>query len=95
MTDHRERETLTITDRCNIIVDGRVLVTGDIDDIFRSEEAQGRYFGHRFDPTSIKEERQRFRMDRKAPAIVPGPHTKSNEVKSQKEIMETAATDWL
>lgn len=97
MTDHRERETLTITDRCNIIVDGRVLVTGDIDDIFRSEEAQGRYFGHRFDPTSIKEERQRFRMDRKAPATIPGPHSKQSSSEPQKEVVEAVetATDWL
>lgn len=74
MTDHRERETLTITDRCNIIVDGKVLVCGDIDDIFRSEEAQSRYFGHRFDSESIKDERRRFCADRVSSPTVREPH---------------------
>ncbi len=96
MTDHRERETLTITDRCNIIVDGRVLVTGDIDDIFSSEDAQARYFGHRFDPSSIKDERKRFRMDRANPIAIPGPHSLP-----QKPTLSIAAetvpdeADWL
>lgn len=76
LTDHRERETLTITDRCNIIVDGKVLVTGDIDDIFASEDAQSRYFGHRFDPESIKKERRKFLSDRTS--ILAGPHLRAD-----------------
>ncbi|WP_417850190.1 LPS export ABC transporter ATP-binding protein [Thalassoglobus sp.] len=101
MTDHRERETLTITDRCNIIVDGRVLVTGDIDDIFRSEDAQSRYFGHRFDPTSIKDERKRFRTDRANSPSVPAPHSKTEKpslaIASETIAAETVAdeAEWL
>lgn len=98
MTDHRERETLTITDRCNIIVDGRVLVSGDIDDIFHSEDAQSRYFGHRFDPESIKDERRRFRGERAAESVIPGPHTikAKPDLKSTPQSTENPdASEWL
>lgn len=101
MTDHRERETLTITDRCNIIVDGRVLVTGDIDDIFRSEEAQSRYFGHRFDPGSIKDERRRFIEDHRSANVLQGPHRKTEQpaptapAKTESADGVDAASEWL
>lgn len=98
MTDHRERETLTITDRCNIIVDGRVLVSGDIDDIFDSEEAQARYFGHRFDPDSIKVERRRFRSQRSAERIIPGPHkiqASSDPATAMQSARSSDASEWL
>lgn len=64
LTDHRERETLTVTDRSNIIVDGRVLVSGDIETVLNHPEAQAKYFGRRFDAGSIIEEKSNFRADR-------------------------------
>lgn len=47
LTDHREMETLTITDRNYIICDGRVLVSGDSETVLGSEAAQRAYFGKR------------------------------------------------
>jgi lipopolysaccharide export system ATP-binding protein len=47
LTDHREMETLTITDRNYIICDGRVLVAGDSPTVLANEEAQRAYFGKR------------------------------------------------
>ena len=53
LTDHRERETLSITDRSYIICAGRVLVTGDADTVLSHPEARKLYFGERFDKESI------------------------------------------
>lgn len=64
LTDHRERETLTVTDRSNIIVDGQVLVSGDIETVLNHPKAQAKYFGRRFDAGSIIEEKQNFHADR-------------------------------
>jgi lipopolysaccharide export system ATP-binding protein len=61
LTDHRERETLTITDRSNIIVGGRVLVSGDAETVLTDPEARAKYFGTRFDAQSILEEQAGFR----------------------------------
>ena len=47
LTDHREMETLTITDRNYIICDGRVLVSGDSETVLSNEDAQRAYFGKR------------------------------------------------
>jgi lipopolysaccharide export system ATP-binding protein len=47
LTDHREMETLTITDRNYIICNGRVLISGDSETVLRNEEAQRAYFGKR------------------------------------------------
>jgi len=65
LTDHRERETLTITDRSNIICGGRVLVSGDIQTVLNHPEAQEQYFGRRFDAASIIEEKSNFRVKSK------------------------------
>ncbi len=64
LTDHRERETLTITDRSNVICDGRVLVSGDVTTVLNHPEAQAKYFGRRFDAGSILEEKSNFRPNR-------------------------------
>ena len=61
LTDHRERETLTITDRSNIIVAGRVLVSGDAETVLNDEQARRMYFGTRFDAQSILDEQSEFR----------------------------------
>ncbi len=98
MTDHRERETLTITDRCNIIVDGSVLVSGDIDGIFQSEEAQARYFGHRFDPESIKDERRRFRSEHPSKTVIPGPHkiqARTEQAETVQSVRTSDSSEWL
>ena len=61
LTDHRERETLTITDRSNVIVAGRVLVSGDAETVLGDEQARSLYFGTRFDAQSILDEQAEFR----------------------------------
>jgi lipopolysaccharide export system ATP-binding protein len=53
LTDHRERETLTITDRNYIIYGGRVLVSGDAQTVLNNPTAKKVYFGDRFDQESI------------------------------------------
>jgi lipopolysaccharide export system ATP-binding protein len=53
LTDHRERETLTITDRSYIICQGRVLVSGDAETVLNNKEARAKYFGERFETDSI------------------------------------------
>ncbi len=53
LTDHRERETLTITHRNYIISHGKVLVSGDAETVLNDPKARREYFGHRFDAGSI------------------------------------------
>ncbi len=60
LTDHRERETLTITDRSYIVCAGRVLVSGDAETVLNHPLAQELYFGKRFDATSIIESKEAF-----------------------------------
>lgn len=60
LTDHRERETLTITDRSYVVFAGRILVSGDAETVLRNEEAQRLYFGKRFDADSIIESKGSF-----------------------------------
>jgi len=60
LTDHRERETLTITDRNYIICAGNVIVSGDAETVLSNTEAQNLYFGKRFDATSIIESKEAF-----------------------------------
>jgi len=66
LTDHRERETLTITDRSYVICDGSVLVSGDAATVLNDPTAQDLYFGKRFDATSIIEEKSNYRPERRA-----------------------------
>ena len=47
LTDHREMETLNITDRNYIICAGRVLISGDSETVLSNEDAQRAYFGKR------------------------------------------------
>lgn len=60
LTDHRERETLTITDRNYIIFRGKVLTSGDAATVLNNEDAQRYYFGDRFDASSIIQSRRTF-----------------------------------
>jgi len=60
LTDHRERETLTVTDRSYIICSGNVVVTGDAKTVLNDPTAQDLYFGRRFDATSIIEGKEAF-----------------------------------
>ena len=66
LTDHRERETLSITDRSYIICEGKVLVSGDAETVLNDPNAQARYFGKRFDAGSIIKGRDEFDDDRDA-----------------------------
>lgn len=61
LTDHRERETLTITDRSYIIFAGQVLVSGDAQTVLNDPKAIECYFGKRFDAGSIIDGRASFR----------------------------------
>lgn len=63
LTDHRERETLTITDRNYIICAGTVVVAGDAETVLNDPIAQDLYFGKRFDAQSIIEQKSSFRGD--------------------------------
>lgn len=60
LTDHRERETLTVTDRNYIVCAGKVIVSGDAETVLSDPMAQKLYFGERFDATSIIEGRSSF-----------------------------------
>jgi len=60
LTDHRERETLTITDRSYIVCSGKVIVSGDAETVLSDPTAQAMYFGKRFDAGSIIEGRSSF-----------------------------------
>ena len=99
LTDHRERETLTITDRSNIICDGRVIVSGDVETVLSSKEAQEKYFGVRVDPESIIAEKSNFRSKSTAPQSPSGPHTSKARSRSRStmDIVEptTDEADWL
>ena len=66
LTDHRERETLTITDRSYIIIAGRVLVSGDAQTVLRDPVAKREYFGNRYDVDSIIEGKNAFDNGRDA-----------------------------
>lgn len=48
ITDHNVRETLAICDRSYIIVDGKILVSGDAETIAKSALARKHYLGERF-----------------------------------------------
>jgi lipopolysaccharide export system ATP-binding protein len=45
ITDHRERETLAITDRSYIVRDGRVLCHGTAEEVLSNPDARKYYFG--------------------------------------------------
>ena len=66
LTDHRERETLTITDRSYIVFSGRILVSGDAATVLNDENAQKYYFGKRLDATSIIESKGAFQSEQNA-----------------------------
>ncbi len=61
MTDHRERELLTIADRSYIIGEGKVIISGDAETVLSDPDAIASYFGKRFDAESIIAGRNSFR----------------------------------
>ena len=48
ITDHNVRETLAITDRAYIMVDGRILTAGTADELTSHEQVRRIYLGERF-----------------------------------------------
>lgn len=48
ITDHNVRDTLAITDRSEIIHEGRILLAGTAEEIMASEDARRFYLGERF-----------------------------------------------
>ncbi len=45
ITDHAAREILQIVDRCYVIDDGKVLCSGNPEDVQQHEEVRSRYLG--------------------------------------------------
>ena len=79
LTDHRERETLTVTDRSYIICAGKVIVSGNAETVLSDPTAQELYFGKRFDATSIIEGKQAFTGSGPAgPENESGPHEETD-----------------
>lgn len=48
ITDHNVRETLSITDRAYIVVDGQIVAHGNADDVINHELVQKKYLGVEF-----------------------------------------------
>ncbi len=48
ITDHNVHETLTITDRANILIDGNMYISGTAEEIAANEEVKKRYLGENF-----------------------------------------------
>ena len=48
ITDHNVRETLAITDRAYIIVDGKILTAGTADQLTADDQVRRIYLGERF-----------------------------------------------
>jgi len=48
LTDHNVRETLSITDRAYMMVDGKVLISGDKDELITNPKAKEIYLGEKF-----------------------------------------------
>ena len=48
ITDHNVRETLAITDRAYIIVEGKILTDGTADELIADEQVRRIYLGERF-----------------------------------------------
>ena len=49
ITDHNVRETLAITDRSYIVSKGQILVSGNSEEVAKSEEAKKIYLGEKFE----------------------------------------------
>ena len=48
ITDHNAREIFSIVDRSYLVQDGKVLLSGSVDELLHSEEARHSYFGKEF-----------------------------------------------
>lgn len=48
LTDHNVRETLSITDRAYLIAEGKVLISGNTDDLVNNPKAREIYLGDKF-----------------------------------------------
>lgn len=82
ITDHNVRETLEVTDRSYLIHEGRVVVSGDRQQILNNADARRFYLGDRFDPGHILDQQPHRRLaagsPRQAappasPTPIPGP----------------------
>ena len=48
ITDHNVHETLSITDRAYILIDGAIFVSGTAEEIVRNDDVRRRYLGESF-----------------------------------------------
>ncbi len=78
ITDHRERETLAITDRTYIIRAGRVLCHGTAAEVLANRDAQESYFGR--DVSGVVEAGAALAVqEERPPAGVHGPHSSAHQ----------------
>jgi lipopolysaccharide export system ATP-binding protein len=90
LTDHRERETLTVTDRSYIVCAGKVVVSGDAETVLNDPTAMEHYFGRRFDAASIIEGKQSFGTNPRPKAK---DETKSDESSHPDESVSESETN--
>ena len=48
ITDHNAREIFSIVDRSYLIREGKVMMSGTVDELLQSKEARSSYFGEDF-----------------------------------------------
>lgn len=48
ITDHNAREIFSIASRCSLVQDGKILLTGSVDELIKSEVAKTNYLGKDF-----------------------------------------------
>ncbi len=48
ITDHNAKEIFSIVDRSYLVIDGRVIASGKVDDLLKNHDAKSRYLGHDF-----------------------------------------------
>lgn len=48
ITDHNAREIFSIVDRSYLLQDGKVLMSGSVNELLESKEAKATYFGEDF-----------------------------------------------
>lgn len=48
ITDHNVHETLSITDRAYILIDGAIYVSGTAEEVAQNQEVRSRYLGENF-----------------------------------------------
>lgn len=48
ITDHNAREIFSIVDRSYLVIEGKVMLSGTVDNLINNEDARRTYLGHNF-----------------------------------------------